>query len=77
MPAYRCEYIPEVDLLVVVLGLHVVLILINLILVISHIIILLRISSRSHRSINSSTNSLAKRKRNTACSAEVCFATWR
>ena len=57
--------------------LHVVLILINLILIISHIIILLRISSRSHRSINSSTNSLAKRKRNTACSAEVCFATWR
>ena len=61
--------------------LHIVLILINLILIIAHILIILLGTSsnsrRSHRSINSSTNSLAKRKRNTARSAEICFATWR
>ena len=57
--------------------LHVVLILSNLILVISHIIILLRISSRSHRSINSSTNSLAQHKRDTTRSAKGYFVTWR
>src|SRR3954470_12820466 len=50
--------------------LHVVLMLINLILVISHIIILPHISSRSYRSINSSTSSLAKLKRDTGRSDE-------
>ena len=53
--------------------LHVVLILINLILIISRKIILLHISTRSHRSINSSTNSLARCKREMTRSVEGCF----
>ena len=53
------------------------LILIDLILIIARIFIILRISSRSHRSYNSRTNSLARPKKYTARLAEGCFATWR
>ena len=68
--AYHCEYLHVGDLVVVVLVVPRSSDFDQLILVISHIIILLRISSRSHRSINSSTNSLAKCKRDTARSVE-------
>ena len=48
--AYRCEYIPEVDLLAWCWWLHVVLILINLILIIARIIVILLGTSGSSRS---------------------------